>query len=183
MSGAAGSVADLGARAHKGRPSVEQRIDRRLEVLREWLNEGVAAGKNIPRGLNAVRKWHDSQLGIEPIASPNDFTTTHPVYGSRVRDIAGLLTALKKKFDSRSAKSSEASSPAVKFDRKEADRQLQAAVSQWHSERHASQRYQQQAESAAAHNVLLQAELNQKDQLIADLRSKLASQTQLRVVK
>lgn len=165
------------------RPSVEQRIERRLEVLRHWLREGMPEGKRIPKDLNAARKWDDLELAIVPIASPNEFTTTHPIFGERIRDIAGLLTDLRKKFDRPLKSSLKSAVSAEKFNRKATDRQLQAAVSQWHSERDQRFKEKKRADSAEARTTLLLEESNQKDELIADLRRQLASKKGLRAVK
>ena len=165
------------------RPSVEQRIERRLEVLRHWLREGVPEGKRIPKDLNAARKWDDLELAIIPIASPNEFTTTHPIFGERIREIAGLLTDLRKKFDCPLKYPLKSTLTAEKFDRKATNRQLQAAVSQWHSERDQRLKEKKRADSAEARYTILLEENNQKDELIADLRRQLASKKGLRAVK
>lgn len=165
------------------RPSVEQRIERRLEVLRHWLREGLPEGKRIPKDLNAARKWDDLELAIVPIASPNEFTTTHPIFGERIRNIASLLTDLRKKFDRPLKFSLKAPVSTAKFDRKATDRQLRAIVSQWHCERDERVKEKKRAASAEARIVLLLEESNQKDELIADLRQQLASKKGVRAVK
>lgn len=81
------SLSDLVADATSKPQSVEPRIERRLEVLRSWHNDGVPADQAIPGSLKAVRVWEDAKLGIMPNASPNEFTTTHHLHGSMVRDI------------------------------------------------------------------------------------------------
>lgn len=177
------SLSDLVADATSKPQSVEQRIERRLEVLRSWHNDGVPADQAIPGSLKAVRVWEDAKLGIMPIASPNEFTTTHHLHGSTVRDIGGLLTALKKRFD-RPAKSpsTRTSGAAAAFDRKAFDRQLQAAVSQWHSERDQKLNEKRRADAAEARSVMLLEEITHKDSIIADLQRQLAARDGLRVV-
>ena len=76
------------------REHVERQLERRREVLAEWVQIGVAhlpEGTRVPRSLNEVRRWDDPRLGIFPIGSPSSCTTTHRVHGAVVRDIARLL--------------------------------------------------------------------------------------------
>lgn len=175
------SATDLVAETVLKRQSVEERIERRLEVLREWLRDGVPAGESIPRSLKVARLWEDAELGILPIASPNEFTTTHHLHGHLVRDVGGLLTALRKRFDRPSRSSNEGNSaPATKFDRKAFDRQLEATVSQWHTERDQQLHAKRRADAAEARSVMLLEENARKDELIADLRRQLAARDGLR---
>ena len=185
MSDSRSNVTDLVAGTAPVRQTVEQRIERRLEVLREWLRDGVPADESIPASLKAARVWENAELGILPIASPNEFTTTHHLHGNRVRDIGGLLTELKKRFDrpGGSASSPRSSAAAAKFDRKAHERQLEAAVSQWHAERDQRLHEKRRADAAEARSVLLLEENARKDALIADLQRQLASHNGLRVVE
>lgn len=164
--------------------TIGQRIERRLEILRHWLRDGIPVGKAIPRSLNAARLWEDVGLNIQPIKSPNEFTTTHHEHGQSVRDIAGLLTALRNRYG-RPAKSSVAARPAsaAQFDRRAFDRTLEAAVSQWHTERDQRLEERKRADSAESRSAMLLDENAHKDQLIADLRRQLAAQKSLRVVE
>lgn len=162
--------------------TVEKRIERRLEVLREWLSAGVPAGKTIPRSLNETRLWYDNELGIDPIKSPNEFTTTHPNHGRLVRDIAGLLTALLERYK-RPKRSKPRPTEVAMFDRRAFDNALTAAVSQWHSERDERLNEKKRADSAQLRSVILLDENADKDRLIADLRRQLLSQRGLRAVE
>jgi len=175
---------DLIERNNTDRESVENRIERRLEVLRNWLESGVPAGKSFPRSLAEARKWEDEELEILPIASPNEFTTTHCLHGRSVRDIGGLLTELKKRYDRPKRSSLKRSvNPKEKFDRKAFDRQLETAISQWHSERDKHLHQKRRADSADARSTLLLVENAQKDEQIADLQSRLVAHEGLRSVK
>lgn len=162
--------------------TVEKRIERRLEVLREWLSTGVPAGKTIPSSLNKARLWHDNELGIEPIKSPNEFTTTHNDHGRLVRDIAGLLTALQERYK-RPQRPKPRSAEVATFDRSAFDNALAAAVSQWHGERDERLHEKKRADSAQLRSVMLLDENAEKDRLIADLRRQLLSQRGLRAVE
>jgi hypothetical protein len=179
------SVVDLITEADsKKRQTVEERIERRLDVLREWLRDGIPAGKIVPKSLNAARTWNDPEIGIMPIASPNEFTSTHNLHGNLVRDVAGLLTALKKRLDKpQYTVKSPSIASASKFDRKSFDRQLEVAVSQWHAERDQHLQEKRRADAAEARNIVLLDENKRKDEVIADLRRQLAKHARLRVVK
>lgn len=178
------NVTDLVADGAGKRQTVEERIEQRLVILRQWLREGVPMGKAVPKSLTAARLWEDLELGILPISSPNEFTTTHQIFGPLVRDLAGLLTDLTKRFG-RPASSREAkiATASAKYDRRAHERQLEAAVSQWHSERDSWLLEKKRADAAEARSVLLLEENAQKDEIIADLRRQLAAKQGLRVVE
>jgi len=178
------TVTDLVAEAERKPPSVSQRLDKRLEVLRTWLQEGVPFGKAIPVDLKAARIWNDEALRIFKISSPNDFTTTHPLNGARVRDIARLLTELTKRFGKPTTRSKPNSSAAVtKFDRSALNLQLQSAVSQWHSERDQRLSETRRAEASEARNLLLAEEIHEREKLISDLRVQMSERHVLKAVK
>lgn len=172
----------VGAAAPKSQ-TIGQRIERRLEILRHWLRDGIPAGKAIPRSLNAARLWEDAGLDIQPIKSPNEFTTTHHEHGQSVRDIAGLLTALRNRYGRPVKPLASRPASAAQFDRRAFDRALEAAVSQWHTERDQRLEEKKRADSAESRSVMLLDENVHKDQLIADLRRQLAAQKGLRIVE
>jgi hypothetical protein len=179
------SVADLLV-AQAGSPPqpVKQRIERRISVLRGWLRDGIPAGKAVPSSLTAAREWDDEELGIQRISSPNEFTTTHPQHSQLVRDVAGLLTELKKRYQQPASKSTRRKAdPADKFDQRAHDRDLKEAVSQWHAERDRHLWQKERADSAEARSVALLEENAQMEKLIADLRRQLAKHKGLKAVE
>jgi hypothetical protein len=166
------------------RQPIEQRIEKRIEILRLWLLKGVPEGNRVPGSLKDVREWTDPELGIYPIPSPNEFTRTHHRHGSRVRDIASLLADLKRASKKPAGKvQRKLSRSSEKFDRKVLDRQLEATVSQWHTERDRRLKEERRADAAEARSILLLEENAKKDALIADLRRQIAGQKVLTVVK
>lgn len=172
--------------AQAGSPpqSVKQRIERRIQVLRGWLSDGIPLGKAVPSSLTAAREWDDEELGIQRISSPNEFTKTHPQYRQLVTDVAGLLTELKKRYSQPASKSPRRKSNAGdKFDQSAHDRELQAAVSQWHAERDQRLWQKDRADSAEARSVALLEENAQMEKLIADLRRQLAKHKGLKAVE
>ena len=184
MNNSPSTVTDLVAQMGTTPQSVKQRIERRLEVLRGWLKEGIPPGKVLPPSLTAAREWHDPELGIQRISSPNEFTTTHPQNRKLVVDVAGLLTQLRKRYSRPTPTSpSRRSAPTDKFDHRAFERQLAAVTSQWHSER--AQRIQEKnrADAAQAVSVTLLEENTQMEKLIADLRRQLATSKGLRAVE
>ena len=85
--------------------SISDRLDRRIELLSQIVEEGSTAIKDasgvevnvdVPLSLTKCRKWNLPALGIEPIADPNSFTTKHPRHGHKVREIEGLIARLPK---------------------------------------------------------------------------------------
>lgn len=184
MTSRSNDVSDLVAKSVESRQSIEDRIESRITILKDWLHEGIPMGKAVPKSLTAARVWDDADLGILPIASPNEFTTTHQVHGPLVRDIAGLLSDLKKKFcRPSSAGRQKALNSTGKYDRKAHDRQLEAAVNQWHTERDGRLLEKKRADAADARSIMLLKENAEKDEIIADLRRQLAAKQGLRVVE
>lgn len=165
------------------RSTVEQRIERRLEVLRMWLADGVPFGQEAPKNLATARRWEEHSLQIAAIASPNDFTQNHPRFGERVREIARLLTAIHKRYGAPSGTTrGPATPPTAAFDRRAHERQLEKLVTQWHAERDRSLAEKVRADASEARSVMLLDENAHKDKLIADLRRQLAERQGLRVV-
>jgi len=183
MSDSSDSVIDFFPMGGFKKQSVEQRIDRRVEVLRDWLRNGIPSGKTIPRSLTAARCWEDADLEIAPIVSPNEFTTTHVVFGNKVRDIGGLLTELKRKFGRPPKSSNKYTDNSAKFDRDEYEASLDNVASQWHSYRDRLNDEKKRADAAEARCSLLDEESAEKDRIIAELRRKLNSNGRLSIVK
>lgn len=180
MTEPASTVVDLLAGDPSGQSqTVAQRLERRLVVLRAWLAGGIPMGKTFPRSLNAARMWEDDEIGIQPISSPNEFTTTHAEHGRSVKQIGQLLTALDRRYG-RPKEPAARSSPTLKFDRAAYDRALERTVSQWHSERDQRLVEQRRADNGNARSVGLLEENADKDRLIAELRRRLSAQTGLR---
>ena len=179
-------VTDLIARGSTTKQTVEMRVERRLEVLRDWDRDGPPLGKRIPGSLNEARLWDDPELGILPISSPNEFTQSHAILGERIRHIAGLLTKLGKRHalpkGKRKPRAAQSGSASI-FDRKAHDRQLEAAVSQWHAERDRAVAAGTRADAAEARSIALLEENAAKDRLIADLRGQIARREGLRSVE
>jgi len=164
--------------------SIVERIDRRLDLLRSWRRDGVPKNKQVPGSLKEARIWQDAELGIVPISSPNEFTTTHHLHGNLVREIASLLTALRRPFTRPKAKGRQKKSGSLeKYDRKAFDRELEVVVSQWQTERDQRLRQERRADAAEARSQLLLEEHAKKDALIADLRRQIAARKGLGLVK
>lgn len=177
------TVVDLLDRSSLAQPqTVAYRIERRLVVLRSWLADGMPMGKKFPSSLNAARLWDDEEIGMQPIRSPNDFTTTHSEHGRSVKEIGYLLTALALRYD-RPTGQFVRPAPVRKFDRAEFDRVLEKAVSQWHAERDQRLLEQRRASDENTRSTCLLEENAEKDRLIAELRRQLNAQNGLRAVE
>jgi hypothetical protein len=179
------AVADLVAGSGSPRQSVKERINRRLEVLREWMRNGIPSGRELPKSLTEVRLWEDPEMGIFKISSPNEFTTTHPVYGKLIGDIGSLLSILHANARSKPSKqpSPGRTNVAERFDRKDFEGQLGAAVSQWQSQRDQRIQETKRANAAEARCNLLVDEIKERDALISELRRQIASREGLRAVE
>lgn len=164
--------------------SIAERIARRLDLLRSWRRDGIPQNKQVPKNLKEARIWQDAELGIASISSPNEFTTTHQLHGNDVREIASLLTALRRPTTRPKVKGRpKKSGSQEKFDRKAFDRQLERVASQWQTERDQRLRQERRADAAEARSVLLLEENAKKDALIADLRRQIAARKGLGLVK
>lgn len=95
-------VTDLMAHQEQQATSIDQRIERRIIVLSNWLANGVPPNKfdSLPISLNDAREWEDCDLDIERIPSPRSFTKVHPnkERGKNVVQIEKLLSDIREKW-------------------------------------------------------------------------------------
>lgn len=177
-------VHDLIASGGDYRSSIKDRVAKRLAVLRDWKDNGLPLGAQLPDSLTAARLWDDPKLGILRISSPNEFTRNHPSVGQSVREIDSILADLRVRYaDPPISKRVRRPSPPAKHDTGAADRQLGAAVSQWHTERSKRLAAEQRAQAAESRNLLLRKDLDERDRQIAELTSRVAGSAPLRSVK
>ncbi|MBL7003011.1 MAG: hypothetical protein ISR69_03155 [Gammaproteobacteria bacterium] len=80
---------------------LEEQIVRRIAVAQEKL-AGKHEGVNVPTSLRQNRTWENEELGIEQIGSAGSFTTTHKTHGKAVKKLNDELIKLsqpaKKKY-------------------------------------------------------------------------------------
>ncbi|MGO7018621.1 hypothetical protein [Rhizobium leguminosarum] len=75
----------------------------RMERKEQYLID-VISGRTVPdnldnlRSLTKVRDWEDPTRGMLRIGSPNQFVTTHEVYGEIVSRIGALVAQINEKF-------------------------------------------------------------------------------------
>jgi len=162
--------------------SVAERIEQRLVLLRGWLANGIPDGVDLPSSLTTLRKWDVAELGVERIASPNEFTKSHPAHGRQVAEAQRLLGDLIKRHArptttkatrNAAADAAEARLNAAAFTR---------AVSQWHAERDANDKLRTRTEAAQSLSATLRRENAEKDALIADLTRQLSGRNGMRTV-
>jgi hypothetical protein len=157
-----------------GRPTkVEDRVKRRVKLLEKWTAEGVPQDRlrTLPTSLRDAREWDDIELGIEPISSPNEFTTTHPGWGSSVAKIGALLRGLHAR--NRPPQRKKSSRQEATDSRGEVDRLtilLQRVTSQWHSARQAATKAAADAEYHEAVSEDLKGQLARKEEDLANVR-------------
>src|ERR1700737_3394068 len=84
----------MGKKKYPG--TVLERLNRKLVALRN-LNRPPRPppGTYVPRSLREFARWYDESLGIYPVASPNEVTTTHPRYGRIANEAQQLLEKLR----------------------------------------------------------------------------------------
>jgi hypothetical protein len=156
-------------------PSLQQRVQRRREVLQQWLDKGIPHDQldSLPTSLNAARKWDDPAMGIFPIGSPNNFTTSHPEVGGDVEAIADLIGKLHAKIK-RPARKRKAPGSQPTISAKEVEQAVRALISQWHVAREEAQRQKERADRAEKHRDLAREELRAKEVEVAELRRRLS---------
>jgi len=159
------------------RGSVADRVRRRLELLRGWNVEGVSAAylDKLPTSLREVAKWEDRELGIWPIASPNDFTTRHRTWGKSVLEIETLIRQIAGRYIRKAGGRPNNVAGTTSTEGKILLGQLEDAVSRWHAERESAAAAREKCVSAEGRVARLMRELGEKDALISELRKRIMS--------
>lgn len=180
------------ARLETDRSLLQVRIQRRLEVLREWKKSGVPDGQLIPLSLTELREWNDPALGIQRIASPNSFTKSHPQHGAAIVKLAALLGELHEKFRQpvlrrrvhEKTQNRLADRVAeLNEDLAAADERLLATVEQWLSEKSAASDAMVRIKSLQRKIDQQTQTLSERDSEIAELRRQLTPNRRLKVVE
>jgi hypothetical protein len=161
------NVIDTLSIASVGKQSVAERIKTRIDVLESWLRDGLPVGMNqgLPTSLAQLRKWSLPDHGILPIASPNDFTLSHPKHGNAVLQAQEALTAVLERY-SGAPRATKRRAPAARpSETPKAD--YEKLMSLYHMERHERLQAEKLAKAQAQRCA-------QKDAEIADLKRQLA---------
>jgi hypothetical protein len=164
------------------RRSVKDRIEQRVALLRNWIRDGVPAEVELPSSLAELRRWCDEGIGVERIASPNEFTKTHPIHGPLVTEAERLLRTLLRRYERPVGKRPSTDRSAELAAARETQHALTRAVSQWHAERDANSQLRKRAEAAVALSEVLRRENAEKDALISDLTRQISIASGMRVV-
>jgi len=179
-------------RLETDRSSLKLRIERRVEVLREWKKTGIPDGQLLPLSLTELREWNDPALGIQRISSPNSFTKSHPQHGAAIRKAADLLAELHEKFRQPvPSRRVHQKSKQQLVDRAEelsedliaADERLLKTVEQWLSEKSAASDAKGRIESLQRKVDEQKEKLTERESEIAELRRQLALGRRLKVVE
>lgn len=132
--------------------TVGQRIDARTQALQRFYIEGVPErARPHLSSLTRLREWNDPELGIHPIGSPNDFTTTHVTWGEKVVTIKALAAGLAPASSASSsplARSSDPDGAQATTSRRAHAQQLAKVASQYVSERDRANRLQIELDAA-----------------------------------
>lgn len=141
------------------RPTVKERIERRIDLLESWFRDGVPAGyrQGIPTSLTKLRTWRLEEYGILPIGSPNEFTKTHPHFGGLVGTAEEALNRLLKKYP-KAPKAPRRASTVIGPD-VERRPDYEKIVGQYHEERHARLAAEKLAATEIQRRAFVEAEL------------------------
>jgi len=173
----------------KDLPLLAERVARKRRILEAWKNEGVPVDKlpTLPRSLRAARVWHDNELGLYSIGSPNDFTTLHPQWGKEVEEIEDLIRTLHRRYKVEEAKPASGPAPraiqAVNVTLAELNRERETLIRQWNEARLEAAEYKSRAESAEARLTRKQAALADVRAELVALKRQLERKAHLRLVK
>lgn len=75
--------------------SVESEFRAMKALFGVWAKTGVPTGIRYPRSQSGAVGWSCAQFGIKGVGSRREFNTTHPRYGTIVREIRSLIAQLK----------------------------------------------------------------------------------------
>jgi len=143
--------------------TLQSQIQKRLELLKLWVNSGVPGGLVLPRSLAQVRRWKNTGLGIVPIGSTSSFTKTHRKYGASVSQIESHLKRLQVKHSKKARRSGNARARDLILQNEEYKAALTAAAN----------RYAMQTvalESSEAQARMLQQAVEELEEEIAALK-------------
>jgi hypothetical protein len=155
---------------------VAERVELRFNLLHSWSKNGIPLEyiARLPRSLRGVADWDDESIGMLPIRSPNDFTTTHKMWGERVAEIDRLLKSLRLRTTKpQKKKSSRETQLEHQRKIKLLEMSLQTVTSQWHTARAQAQ----DAKSKVAYQLAVSADLREQlaeaNRVISNLRKSL----------
>jgi hypothetical protein len=113
-------------------------IQKKIEILQTYKNEGVPDGAFVPRNLAEFRRWRDLEIGVTKIGSPNTLEREH----NRPLKVAALevISELALKARRKKQRSNE---ETFRVKAREKDKLITNLTNQWHASRHECERAQQ----------------------------------------
>jgi hypothetical protein len=81
------------ARKYPG--SVTERLTRKVQLLKQFREEGVPSATRVPCSLIELAEWEDESLDVHPLGSPNDVSTKSPKFGELAKQALDLLKAIQ----------------------------------------------------------------------------------------
>lgn len=154
-------------------PGLKDRVQKKRQVLQEWLDDKIPYGKGLPASLNEVRLWKDSELGLYRIGSPNNFTSIHPTVGEDVTAIAAILTKLKAKIKRGRIKAHSAKKKPT-ISASEIEQALSVLVAQWHMAREEARKDRVRADNAERSRDIAREDCRQLREELAEIRRRMA---------
>ena len=80
--------------ADSNKVDAQERIQRKLEVLKSYRTDGIPLGAFVPQSMNQFRAWEDKPKGIFRIGSPNTMSaTSSPHNRELIEKVKSLLEA------------------------------------------------------------------------------------------
>jgi hypothetical protein len=173
---------------HGPLPSIEERIARKLEVLREWTQNGVPVEHlgSMPRSLRDARTWEDVKLNVYKIGSPNEFVKTHDRWGESLVQIERCIFDLVEAYRVNRVlpkKSRKVEKPANEVELISLREQMRNLVRQWNEAREEADSWKGKAVSAERRLSRTKTALAEARAEISRLKSAQRQRLHLRLVQ
>jgi hypothetical protein len=169
----------VGRRKHgdEDNSRIMARLNALIALFTPWIKTGVPAGLDYPKSLNAARIWTSAEHGIPVgIGSKRDITTTHDVYGQKVRALAKILKDLKpaKVATKRVYKTAKAQKFAAQDDRDDYKQRLEGVTKQLIEKEYELEEIDRNLKVALHRNQMLKSDNDRLSDQIGRLTRELA---------
>jgi hypothetical protein len=85
----------------------QEKIRRKLFVLKGYLSNGVPRDAFVPKSMNEFRAWENKKLGLERIGSPNTVSPQSPHNKGLINEVTITIDLLNKPVEQLTAVSQE----------------------------------------------------------------------------
>jgi len=119
--------------------NMRHNIEKKTEILQRYVSEGVPGGAFVPRNLAEFRRWHDLEIGVAKIGSPN---TLEREYNKSLKlKAVELMSEIANKARRKKRRSNE--EETLRAQSREKDKLITNLTNQWHASRHECERARQ----------------------------------------